>query len=291
MANTPGPLPRALRSGCAQTQQSLPEMRYDLAAETPCPVIKYFFGEEWIEEHLSPQRAADGFLRVVPGEAADAQISAFKIVDFAELLYNLQHIPGFYVCIDRIRRGTLEPTYAELDLGRMLYCRGVEFRFVEPQQQKGLDYDIEIRLPDGVLVCADAKCKVDSTDFSVDTVRRSLEKARTQFPKDRPSIIFLKVPDRWIEQPRFGASLNEIAVQFLRGTGRIVSVKFYFSRTIYRDKALMHEHVFKEISNPNNRFDSLRDWDMFAEPNASSTWNGMPARWARLLFFPNDGPT
>jgi hypothetical protein len=147
-------------------------------------VIKYFFGEEWIEEHLSPQRAADGFLRVVPGEAADTQISAFKIVDFAELLYNLQDIPGFYVCIDRIRRGTLEPTYAELDLGRMLYCGGVEFRFVEPQQQKGLDYDIEIRLPDGVLVCADAKCKVDSTDFSVDTVRRSLEKARTQFPTD-----------------------------------------------------------------------------------------------------------
>jgi hypothetical protein len=200
-------------------------------------VIKYFFGEEWIEEHLSPQRATDGFLRVVPGEAADTQISAFKIVDFAELLYNLQHIPGFYVCIDRIRRGTLEPTYAELDFGRMLYCGGVEFRFVEPQQQKGLDYDIEIRLPDGVLVSADAKCKVDSTDFSVDTVRRSLEKARTQFPRDRPSIIFLKVPDRWIEQPLFGASLNEIAVQFLRGTGRIVSVKFYFSRSIYRNKA------------------------------------------------------
>jgi hypothetical protein len=257
---------------------------------TSLAVIKYFLGEEWIEEHVGPQSAVGGFLRVAPGEGADTQISAFKIVDFAELLYNLQDVPGLDVCIDRIRRGTIEPTYAELDLGRMLYCGGVEFRFVEPQQHKGLDYDIEIRLSDGVLVCADAKCKVDSTDFSVDTVRRSLEKARTQFPKDRPSIIFLKVPDRWIEQPLFGASLNDIAVQFLRGTGRIVSVKFYFSRTIYRDKMLKHEHVFKEISNPKNRFDSSRNWDMFAEPNAGGSWNGMPPRWERLLFFPYEGP-
>jgi hypothetical protein len=158
-------------------------------------VIKYFPGEEWIEEYLSPQRAADGLLRVVPGEDADTQISAFKIVDSAQLLYNLQDIPRCYVRIDRIRRGILEPTYAKLDLGRMLYCGGVKFRLVEPQQHKGLDYDIDIRPRDGVLACADAKCKVDSTDFSVDAVKRSLEKARIEFPKDRPSIILLKVPE------------------------------------------------------------------------------------------------
>jgi hypothetical protein len=252
-------------------------------------VIKHFLGEEWIEEHVSPQRGADGFLRVIPGQAAATQISTFKIVDFAELLYNLQDVSGLDACIDRIRRGTIEPTYAELDLGRMLHCGGIEFRFVEPQQKKGSDYDIEIGLSDGLLVCADAKCKVESTDFSVETVRRSLEKARTQFPKDRPSMIFLKIPDLWIQQQLLGTSLNDIAEQFLRGTGRIVAVKFYFSRTRYSDKALTHEHAFREISNPNNRFDPSRNWDMFAEPKASGTWNGMPARWERLLFFPNSG--
>ncbi len=91
-----------------------PELQHDDSKRSfwlSVAVIKYFLGEEWIEEHLSPQRAADGFLRVVPGEAADTQISAFKIVDFAELLYNLQDVPRFYVCIDRIRRGTLEPPF------------------------------------------------------------------------------------------------------------------------------------------------------------------------------------
>jgi hypothetical protein len=215
--------------------------------------------------------------------------NALKLVDFAELLRNLQDIPGFDACIDRMQHGVIESTFAELDLGRMLYCSNVDFSFVKPQQKKGLDYDVEITLSDGMVVCADAKCKVE--DFSAETVRYSLEKARTQFPKDRPSIIFMKVPYRWFAEPILGVSLINIAEKFLRGTGRIVSVKFYVSDIGYRDKALRHDHAFKEISNPNNRFDPSCDWTMFAEPTAKSGWNGRPPRWKRLLFFPNDGPT
>jgi hypothetical protein len=251
--------------------------------------VSDFFGQEWVDEHVSPERTTAGFLRVPLGEGADTQISALKLVDFAELLRNLQDIPGFDACIDRMQHGVIESTFAELDLGRMLYCSNVDFSFVKPQQKKGLDYDVEITLSDGMVVCADAKCKVE--DFSAETVRYSLEKARTQFPKDRLSIIFMKVPYRWFAEPILGISLINIAEKFLRGTGRIVSVKFYFSDIGYRDKALRHDHAFKEISNPNNRFDPSRDWTMFAEPTSKSGWNGRPPRWKRLLFFPNDGPT
>jgi hypothetical protein len=111
-------------------------------------VVRYFFGQEWVDEHVSQKRKTVGFLRVVPGQSAETQISTFKIVDFAELLYNLKDVTGFDTCIDRLRRGVIEPTYAELDLGRMLYCGNVDFRFVEPKREKGLDYDIEITLSD-----------------------------------------------------------------------------------------------------------------------------------------------
>jgi hypothetical protein len=50
-------------------------------------------------------------------------------------------------------------------------------------------------------------------------------------------------------------------------------------------------HGFREISNPNNRFFPNRNWDMFAEPNPTNNWNGMPLRWKRILFFPMDGPS
>jgi hypothetical protein len=73
-------------------------------------------------------------------EKAQIRSVSFKLVDFAELLLNLQDIHGFDTCIDRLKGGVIEPTFAELDLGRMLYCGDVDFRFVEPQQKKGLDY-------------------------------------------------------------------------------------------------------------------------------------------------------
>jgi hypothetical protein len=253
-------------------------------------VIKYFFGQEWLDEHVSWESTSPGFLRVIPGYSAETQISTFRIVDFAELLWNLQTTTGFDICIDRLRQGVIESTYAELDLGRMLYCNDVMFRYVEPQQKKTLDYDLEITLPDGMIVCADAKCKLESTEFSADTVKHSLEKARKQFPKDCPSFIFMKVPSRWIRQYTGGLSLNEIAENWLCGTRRVVSVKFYFSEIIYVGKYLVHDHSFKEISNNNNRFDRFRDWNMFAEPKAPRGWNGMPPQWKRLLFFPDDGP-
>jgi hypothetical protein len=203
------------------------------AFELAGSIVEYFFGQEWIDKHVSSTCPTNEYLRVVPGEGQATETSTFKIVDFAELLYNLQNVAGLHICIDRLKRGVIEPTYAELDLGRMLYSGDVDFRF----------------------------------------------------------IIFLKVPHWWFEQPIQGVSLNNIAETFLHGTGRVVSVKFYFSHIVYRDKSLTHSHTFKEISNPNNRFDPARDWNMFAEPNAKSGWNGMPPRWKRLLFFPNDGPT
>ena len=173
----------------------------------------------------------------------------------------------------------------------MLSASGINFRYVKPQQKKGQDYDVEIILPDGCVVCADAKCKIETTEFSENTVKNSLQTARKQFPSDRPSIIFMKVPARWMEQSKLGKSLNEIAIEFLRGTGRIVSVKFYVWQLIWRDGLATHNLLFTEISNPNNRFDKTRDWNMFAKPNAAGTWSTMPERWRRLLYYPEDGPS
>jgi hypothetical protein len=189
-----------------------------------------------------------------------------------------------------MKQGEIEAGYAELDLGRMLYASEVNFRFVRPRQKKSFDYDVEIILSDGCVVCADAKCKIEATEFSENTVKNSLQTARKQFPIDRPSIVFVKVPAHWLKQANIGRSLNDIAAEFLRGTGRIVSVKFYIWELIWRDGFATHNQIFAEISNPNTRFDKARDWNMFAKPNEAGTWSTMPSRWRRLLYYPEDGP-
>jgi hypothetical protein len=102
------------------------------AFELAGSIVEYFFGQEWIDKHVSSTCPTNEYLRVVPGEGQATETSTFKIVDFAELLYNLQNVAGLHICIDRLERGVIEPTYAELDLGRMLYSGDVDFRFVEP---------------------------------------------------------------------------------------------------------------------------------------------------------------
>src|SRR5229473_800233 len=124
-------------------------------------VAKHFFDREWFYQHVAVENPTPGFLRVVAGHGVETQRSTFKIVDFAELLLNLQDIEGIDACLDRMRHGNIEGTYAELDFGRMLYVSNVNFRYVETSGVKGDDYDIEIILPDGVAVCADAKCKIE----------------------------------------------------------------------------------------------------------------------------------
>jgi len=222
-----------------------------------------------------------------------SQEQTFRVVDLAELLFNLQNIEGFDDCISRMRQGVIEPTFAELDLGRMLFLSDVAFRFVKPGGKKGDDYDIEIKLPDWPRVCADAKCKVESTEFSASTVRQALDKARKQFPNNLPSIIFVKVPPNWRSFPvPVSDILADVAREFLRGTGRIVSIKYFTSLIAWKDGALTHIQMFKEYSNPGNRFDPTRNWDMFAEadetasPNSEGEFSNVPQRWRRLLSFP-----
>lgn len=247
-------------------------------------IVKYYLGRPWIEKHAGENSPLDGVFRQCFDDRVRGEIQAYRLVDLSELIYNLQSVPGFDECLDRMRSGDIEGPLAELDFGRMLTLNGISFRFVIPQGVEGSDYDIEILLDDDDLtVCADAKCKIDSTEFSEATVKNSLQKARKQFPGDKPSIVFVKVPSRWLTELDKGLEMRAIATRFLRGTGRIVSVKFYTMGLHYKDGEMTTVLAFDEISNPNNRFDASRNWNLF---DVTPEQAGLRAAWKRILYFP-----
>jgi hypothetical protein len=261
-------------------------------------ILQHFFGSEWADEYVQ-DNGRSGYVRMNWRDQTQAEIQSYRVVDLAEVLFNLQHIEGFDDCIQKMRDGDIEGTYAELDLGRMLYLDCVPFRFVARSGQKGDDYDIEITMNDGVVVCADAKCKIEATTFSENGVMNSLRHARTQFPASRPSIVFVKVPPHWLiarENAKF--VLTAVANKFLSGTGRVVSVKYYVSHIHWENGEVSHTQSFQEINNiyPINRFDRSRNWDMFKEsttrfsPNAKGEFSDVPERWRHLTYYPNGIP-
>ena len=100
-----------------------------------------------------------------------------------------------------MRSGQVEATFAEFDFARFLYIHDIVFKFVTPIGMTGKDYDFGIVYADGREACADAKCRLEGTDIRADTVRNSLNKARTNnLPPDKPGIVFVKVPQTWLEQ-------------------------------------------------------------------------------------------
>jgi len=257
-------------------------------------ILNHFFGKAWTEEHVA-LGGPSGLLRQDDVDRIKSEQQSFRLVDLAEILFNLQNVEGFDDCIEQMKNGNIEGTYAELDLGRMLYVSDVNFCFVKPSGKKGDDFDIEITLSDGMHVCADAKCKIEATVFSENTVLNSLEQARTQFPSDRPSVVFVKVPPQWFEQPSLQITnrLDEAAHKFFRTTQRVVSVKFYVSKILWRDGMVTHLQSFKEIDNPTNRFAPARNWAMFAEADeridlATGELSDVPGKWRRLLTLIED---
>jgi hypothetical protein len=152
----------------------------------------------------------------------------------------------------------------------------------------GEDYDFEILYPGALKVPADAKCKFETTKVNPESVRNSLKKARTQLPEDRPSLVFVKVPQNWIDDIEVVKALETIAIDFFRNTDRVVSIKFYVSHLELTNQGVHHRHAIREITNCNSRLHNGRNWDLFTTPGVSEGWNGMPPKW--LNWTPDLGP-
>jgi hypothetical protein len=270
-----------------RTQSADPgERAYQLSVE----VLRHFFGEQWLIKHLIKASDSTDFLRRDFSTRERQVKHGFRVVDLAEMLCNLQNIEGFDSCVAQMGHGQIESAYAELDIGKSLYAHEIAFRFVTPIGRKGADYDLDIFYPDGTMACADTKCKIETTAFSADSIKHSLGEARKQLPPDRPGIVFVKVPPHWIEEEQVRDSMIAAADTFLQGTQRVVSVKFYVSEIVFVDDKIAQLMRYREVSNPRNRFDTGRDWDIFSDREVPSGWNGMPPHWLRLLYFPDGEP-
>src|SRR5579872_82605 len=178
---------RLERDGLGKLSASIPDQFKTADGQTEAlsmatGILRVFLGSEWVERHVISGASKKGFLSVKESDPIRLNISFFRLMDLAEMFWNLQRVPGFDECIWRMRNGDVEGTLAELNIGRMLYLNKVMFRFVVPQGVKEKDYDFDIICPNGRLACADAKCKIEETSFSEGGIKEAFRTARGQLP-------------------------------------------------------------------------------------------------------------
>jgi hypothetical protein len=110
---------------------------------------------------------------------------------------------------------------------------------------------------------------------------------RSQLPKDKPGIVYVKAPQHWFDQRSTAEELRQIARDFLRSTERVVLVCYYLSHLTLdaQKQKMLHQHAFDEIQNPNTRF-PFRDWRLFKNFTSPEDWvKGFPPTWIALKRF------
>ena len=183
--------------------------------------------ETLFEQHAHVRRSNRGG-RVFMKATETAEDEKFRylqrLVNLAELLLNQRRIAGIQGRIQALRQGRVQSTYSELEVGGMLVRADVRFSYRDAVGRKGDDYDVEIEAPNGARVPCEAKCKFEGTDLSKGGIRNTLEDARQQLPRGQQGIVFLKIPQAWVQQPVIASTMKETLSEFLRGTSRVAAV-------------------------------------------------------------------
>ncbi len=202
---------------------------YGLATVT----LRHYLGDEWVNQNASAlfqrkvitgNRKGRVFLRTGNLIVEESVRHELRIFQLAELIFNLQSVDGIDERILAIKEGCLESPYGELECAAQIKKANLPFRFVNPSGIKRKDYDVEI--VSNLEHCLNCELKVttEEKDLQKSTILNKLNAARKQLPEGQPGIIFLKVPESWLNQPNAQHLLGEVLDQFFRNTNRVVAV-------------------------------------------------------------------
>jgi hypothetical protein len=258
-------------------------------------ILRELLGVPFGLRYLHPDgRKGGNYLRLPPmGTVARPTKASHTVLDLAEILFNLQRVPGFYVPLGELRAAPdqtkVESTFAELEIGRLLFIHRIKFRYRLPKYKTQDDYDFDITLADGTPICGDAKCKLEGTAVRIGSVENTLNKEYQKLPRDKPCMMFVKMPQHWFESAEIQRELPRISAGFLRNVTRIVSL-CYFVPTLSLEGGLQQVLRYVEFNSPWNKFDASRDWHLFENHPPPDGAHGWPRWYTPLLGFPDGIP-
>ncbi len=252
-------------------------------------IICHFLGREWYADHAWLTSPTSSFLHPHFGPDGLAPVWSMRMLNLAEMLFNLQGVEGFRACLDHMTLDQLESALSELQIGMMLYQNRIAFRYIDPATVMGKSPDIESTLQDGSSALADIKCKYEETVVSEETVRNTLKKGLNQLPPGRPGLIFVKVPQAWTFDAGETVMLPMHVVRatnaFLRNTSRVVRVVYYLFHLKQAAEGVRNRHAVHEMNNSRNPPDSPWNRNLFQPARNGFNWITIPAlleRWPGL---------
>jgi hypothetical protein len=200
--------------------------------------LRYLLGAEVATALLGSVQGVPTTTRSLFGQeffgAGDGVIPQSRIERFGEALFNLQAVPGFQEWLASFPRvpetelaQTLTGRFAEIDAAGHMFRAGVLRGLRRRRGLKGDDYDCDL-LVDGERVAAEIKAKIETTALSVRTCRTTIERACDQLPPTRPGIVWIELPQSWVQSPVGQLNLDVAMIDIRASLKNLVAVITHF---------------------------------------------------------------
>jgi hypothetical protein len=259
--------------------QSDPLARAYLAA---CEVVIAALGPHWTFQHIFANIGEpSSFLRAKPEASIDRYKHQDRVIALGDAFFNLRKVEGFASRVAQFSNRDVEASVAELEGAKLLFQSEIPFRFVKETGRRGADYDVEATFSVGRIAC-ETKCKIEITDLTSETIANSLGTARDQVPSDKPAIVFLRTPERWMTDPAANPVIERGLQKAFGSTRRVSAVILHWEQWwLGQPRGGMRATCFRTEHNPRARF-SLRELDHIIGPKK-------PSKWRYIIQMANNG--
>jgi hypothetical protein len=280
-----GPLTRGMiRDSIRQLPEDVRRNKGRLHSYSYLMIIEYFMGTEWLERYILPETAKrKSFLFPHLNVVGRQSLWLIDVLMLADMLYNLQSVPGFDDAIAPMMGGDIESTMSVLTAGKLLHRIGKNFQFLKPIGVRGLDPDIALMYSEDQIAFLEVKCKARTTTKSYETVINALNTAMGQLPPTQAGIVFMQIPEQWIDrgggsERRITREILDAIYDFLRNSSRVAMLMFYTSIITTGETETTVDHGYIEVVNEDSRH-ANRDWVIFGNiadwRDAGGTWDSV----------------
>ena len=253
-------------------------------------ILKLYLGDDWYERNISNEKNAFLLKAASPSKAGVEEIANNRVIELAEMVYNLHGSQGFddYVNDVADRRSDPDAVYGELIVGKLLRVFGHEFRFLTPRGHSRLP-DFSVAMNNGVEFFVEVATKLETTSFRAETVQSTLQQKAYQLQHfDSPKLLAISLPQNWLyeympaclgDMPKLiEETLGERAACCFRELPHVDGVTF-FSQIYVRDGEAPWngrcELRALQFVNAESGLDQRRSTPVFDTPNEACTWKSL----------------
>lgn len=198
-------------------------------------ITSSMLGRRWVEENIltqvnHPERRM-GFLNLTENNEVDGYRRGDRLTSLADFLFTLQWCRGFERKLEELRALSpsrpevhLEDLYIELEIAAMLVRNRNDVQFVGPTGLKEHDFDLFITAASETVYPTEVKCKRDETPGDALALRRTLNKAAKQLPKDPLGLVIARLPEVWYQDQGLHERVDRVMSKFVNGRTRLIGV-------------------------------------------------------------------